>query len=231
MLQCPARPDPDGHTRMTQAVGPMYRHDHIPAAGRAAGAATRRPLTRRLLLTVAASVLGLLPGIPGLAPAGSAVVQAAQPDQPAAPVGGLAGAVPPTGSGPKDYPPNLIVQSTGAADEQLNVAAALDQGTRLFLLQARYRTRATARRTTTSPARKAVSHQPVRELFPPLREWLAAPGHEHEMIMLGLRTDPRSANPARFDAACQAFTAQSERPARGQGVGRAGAGRAGRPPC
>jgi hypothetical protein len=58
---------------------------------------------RRLLLAVAACVLGLLPGIPSLAQ---------------------------TGSGPKDYPPNLIVQSTGAPDEQLNVAAGLDRGTR-----------------------------------------------------------------------------------------------------
>jgi hypothetical protein len=182
----------------------MYRHDHIPAAG----AATRRPLTRCLLLAVASSVLGQLPGIPGLAPAGPAVVQAAQPDQPhaAAPAGGLAGAVPPTGSGPKDYPPNLIVQSTGAADEQLNVAAALDQGTRLFLLQARYQDAGNGQADYYLAGPQGVSHQPVRELFPPLREWLAAPGHEHEMVRFGLRTDPRSANPARFDAACQAFT-------------------------
>jgi hypothetical protein len=187
---------------MTQEVRPMYRHDHIPAAGRA-GAATRRPQTRCLLLAIAASVLGLLPGIPGLAPAGPAVVQAAQPNQPhaAAPAGGLAGAVPPTGSGP----PNLIVQSTGAADEQLNVAAALDQGTRLFLLQGRYQDAGNGQADYYLAGPQGVSHQPLRALFAPLGAWLAAPGHEHEMVILGLRTDARSANPARFDAACQAF--------------------------
>ena len=186
----------------------MYRHDYLSTTGRPAGAATRRPLTRRMLVAVAASVLGLLPGIPSLAPAGPAVVQAAQPDQPhaAAPAGGLAGAVPPTGSGPKDYPPNLIVQSTGAPDERLDVAATLDQGTRLFLLQARYRDAGNGQADYYLAGPQDVSHQPLRELFPPLREWLTAPGHEHEIVMLGLRTAPRSANPARFDAACQAFT-------------------------
>jgi hypothetical protein len=186
----------------------MYRQHYLPTTGRTAGAATRRPLVRCLLLAVAACVLGLLPGIPSLAPAGPAVVQAAQPDQPhaAAPAGGLASAVQPTSSGPKDYPPNLIVQSTGARDEQLGVAAALDQGTRLFLLQARYQDAGNGQADYYLAGPQGVSRQPLRELFAPLREWLAAPGHEHEMVMLGLRTDPRSANPARFDAACQAFT-------------------------
>jgi hypothetical protein len=45
-------------------------------------AATRRRWPRRMLVAVAASVLGVLPGIPSLAPVGPAVVQAAQPDQP-----------------------------------------------------------------------------------------------------------------------------------------------------
>ncbi len=186
----------------------MYRQPYLPPTRRPAGAATRRPVMRRLLLAVTASVLGLLPGIPSLAPAGPAVVQAAQPDQPhaAAPAGGLASAVPPTSSGPKDYPPNLIVQSTGAPDEQLNVAATLDQGTRLFLLQARYRDAGNGQADYYLAGAQGVSHQPLRELFPPLREWLAAPGHQHEIVMLGLRTDPRSVNPGRFDAACQAFT-------------------------
>ena len=43
-------------------------------------------------------------------------------------------------------------------------------------------------------------------MFAPLAAWLAAPGHEHEMVWLWLETDPRSANPDRFDAACRAFT-------------------------
>ena len=160
-----------------------------------------------MLVAVAACMLGLLPGISSLTPAGSAVVQAAQPDQrhAAAPASGSAGAVAATSSGPKDYPPNLIVQSTGAPDEQLDVAAALDRGTRLFLLQARYQDAGNGQADYYLAGRQGVSHQPVRELFAPLREWLAATGHEHEMVMLGLRTDPRSANPARFAAACQSF--------------------------
>ena len=185
----------------------MYRQHYLPTTGQSAVAATRRHWSRRVLVAVAASVLGLLPGIPSLAPAGPAVVQAAQPDQPhaAAPAGGLAGAVPPASSGPKDYPPNLIVQSTGARDEQLDVAAALDQGTRLFLLQGRYQDAGNGQADYYLAGPQGVSHQPLRALFAPLVTWLAAPGHEHAMVMLGLRTDPRSANPARFDAACQAF--------------------------
>ena len=182
----------------------MYHQHYLPANGRSAVAATRRRWSRRMLVAVAASVLGLLPGIPSLTSAGSAVVQAAQLDQrhPAAPAGGA----PPTSSGPKDYPPNLITQSTGAPDEQLDVAAALDQGARLFLLQARYQDAGNGQADYYLAGPQGASHQPLRELFAPLREWLAAPGHQHEMVMLGLRTDPRSANPARFDAACQAFT-------------------------
>ena len=185
----------------------MYRHDHIPGAGRAVGAATRRPLMQHMLVAVVACVLGLLPGIPSLAPAGLAVAQAAQPDQlhAAAPAGGMAGAVPPTSSGLTDYPPNFIVQSTGAPDEQLNVAATLDQGTRLFLLQARYQDAGNGQADYYLAGPQGVSHQPLRALFAPLADWLAAPGHEHELVWLGLRTDPRSANPARFEAACQAF--------------------------
>jgi hypothetical protein len=118
----------------------------------------------------------------------------------------LAGAVQSTNPGPKDYPPNLIVQSTGAPDERLDVAAALDQGTRLFLLQARYQDAGNGQADYYLAGPQGVSHRPLRNVFARLREWLAAPGHEHEMVMLGLRTDPRSANAARFDAACQAFT-------------------------
>ena len=186
----------------------MDRRHYLPTIGRSAVAATRFRWSRRMLVAVAASVLGLLTCIQGLAQTSPAVVQAAQPDQrdPAAPAGGLAGTVQSTNSGPKDYPPNLIVQSTGAPDERLDVAAALDQGTRLFLLQARYQDAGNGQVDYYLAGPQGVSHQPLRELFAPLREWLAAPGHEHEMVRLGLRTDPRSANPARFDAACQAFT-------------------------
>ena len=186
----------------------MDRRHYLPATGRSAVAATRFRWSRRMLVAVAAAVLGLLNCIQGLAQTSPAVVQAAQPDQrdPAAPAGGLAGTVQSTNSGPKDYPPNLIVQSTGAPDERLDVAAALDQGTRLFLLQARYQDAGNGQADYYLAGPQGVSHQPLRELFAPLREWLAAPRHEHEMVRLGLRTDPRSANPARFDAACQAFT-------------------------
>src|SRR5258706_376096 len=82
----------------------------------------------------------LLPCLRRPIPAAPAAPRGAPPPQPPVPppAGGLASPVQSTRSGPKDYPPNLIVQSTGAPDEQLDVAAALDQGTRLFLLQARY---------------------------------------------------------------------------------------------
>jgi hypothetical protein len=185
----------------------MYRQRYLPTTGRSAGAATRHRWSRRMLVAVATCVVGLLPCTPSLAPAGSTVVQAAQPDQPhpATRAGGIVGAVRPTSSGPKDYPPNLIAQSTGAPDEQLDVAAALDQGTRLFLLQARYQDAGNGQADYYLAGPQGVSHQPLRALFAPLGTWLAAAGHEHEMVMLGLRTDPRSANPARFDAACQAF--------------------------
>src|SRR5215472_13559048 len=94
-------------------VRPMYHQHHLSTTGQPAVAATRRRWSRRMLVALAASVLGLLPGIPSLTPTGSAVVQAAQRDQPhpAAPTGGLAGADPTTNAEPKDYPPNLIVQS------------------------------------------------------------------------------------------------------------------------
>jgi hypothetical protein len=188
---------------MTQEVRPMYRHDHIPAAGRAAGAATRRRWSRRLLLAVAAGVLGLLPGIPSLAPAGPAVLQAAEPDQPlaAAPAGGLAGAVPSADHGPTHDMLDGAVVSSGAPDERLDVSAALDQGARLFSLEARYQA---GDYDLAGPA--GVSHQPLAEVFAPLAAWLAAPGHEHELVWLWVQTDPRSADPGRFDAACQAFT-------------------------
>jgi len=183
----------------------MYRHyHHVPTAGRTAGAATRRRWARRLLVAVAAGVLGLLPGIQGLAPASPAVVQAAQPDKPDAvpPTSGTSDVAPSAGSGPTHDLLDDAVVSTGAPDEQLDVAAALDQGTRLFSLHAGYQDG-----DYYLAGSQGVSHQPLRDLFAPLAAWLAAPGHEHEFVLLGLSTDPREANPARFDAACQAFQA------------------------
>jgi hypothetical protein len=50
---------------MTQEVRPMYHHYHLPTASWPAGAAARRRWARRLLLAVAASLRGLLPGIQG----------------------------------------------------------------------------------------------------------------------------------------------------------------------
>ena len=93
------------------------------------------------------------------------------------------------------------VVSSGAPDQRLDVTAALDQGRRLFSLRARYEA---GDYDLAGPA--GVSHQLLAEVFAPLAAWLAAPGHEHEMVWLWLQTDPRSANPDRFDAACRAFT-------------------------
>ncbi len=171
---------------MTQEVRPMYHHDVVATARRAAS----RSLARHMLLIVVASALGLLYGTQGLAPANAAVVRAAQSDAKA-----------PGDSGPPSDVLDDGVVSTGAPDEQIDVSAALDQGTRLFSLQARYQD---DDYYVAGP--QGVSHQPLRELFAPMGDWLAAPGHEHELVWLALQTDPRSANPARFAAACQAFT-------------------------
>jgi hypothetical protein len=156
-----------------------------------------------MLVAVAACVLGLLPGIPSLAPADPAVAQAAQPDQPhaATPAGGLAGAVQSADHWPTHGLLNGAVVSSGAPDQRLDVAAALDQGRRLFSIEARYQA---GDYDLAGPA--GVSHQPPAEVFAPLAAWLSAPGHEHELVWFWLQTDPRSTNPGRFDAACQAFT-------------------------
>jgi hypothetical protein len=141
----------------------MYRQHDLLTTSRSTVAATRRRWSRRMLVAVATCVLGLLPGLPSLASAGPAIVQAAQPDQQhaATPAGSMASAVPPTSSGTKDYPPNLIVQSTGAPDEQLDVDAALDRGTRLFLLQARYQDAGNGQADYYLAGPKGVSHQPL----------------------------------------------------------------------
>ena len=182
----------------------MPRQYLVLTTRRPAGIATRRRWALRVLVAVAAAVLGLLPGIQGLAPSSPAVVQAAQQDHSTAapPASGTAVAAPPTDQGPTRDPLDDAVTSSGAPDEQLDVSAALDQGARLFFLQARYQD---GDYYLAGP--QGISHQPLRELFAPLAAWLAAPGHEHVLLWLGLETDPRTADPASFDAACQAFTA------------------------
>ena len=62
-----------------------------------------------------------------------------------------------------------------APSEQLNVVAALDQGTRLFLLQARYQDAGDVQAEYYLAGPHGISHQSLRTLFP-LREWLAAHG-------------------------------------------------------
>jgi hypothetical protein len=62
---------------MIQEVDLMYRQRHHPTSSRSTVAATRRHWLRRTLVIVAACVLGLLPGLSRLAPAGPAVAQAA----------------------------------------------------------------------------------------------------------------------------------------------------------
>jgi hypothetical protein len=180
----------------------MPPQNRVPTVGRYAGAAIRGQ-ARRLLVAVAAVVLGLLPGVQGLAPVVPAAVLAAPPDQPdaAAPTSGTADTVPSTTSHPMHDALDDAVVSTGASDEQLDVSAELDQGARLFFLQAHYQDG-----DYYLAGRQGVSHQPLSAPFAPLRDWLAAPEHEHALVVLGLSTDPRSADPTRFDAACQAFT-------------------------
>jgi hypothetical protein len=83
-----------------------------------------------------------------------------------------------------------------APSEQLNVVAALDQGTRLFLLQARYQDAGDVQAEYYLAGPHGISHQSLRTLFP-LREWLAAHGHEHELVMLGFgSTRARPTRPA-----------------------------------
>jgi hypothetical protein len=181
----------------------MYRQHYLPTTSRSAVAVTRCRWSRRILVAVAACVFGLLPGVPSLAQTTPAVAQAPQPDQPhaTAPAGGLAGAVLLADHGPTHDMLDGAVVSSGAPDERLDVRAALDQGRRLFSLESRYQA---GDYDLAGPA--GVSHQPLAEVFAPLAAWLAAPGHEHELVWLWVQTDPRSANPGRFDAACQAFT-------------------------
>src|SRR4029077_18727318 len=123
----------------------------------------------------------------------------AQPDQPhaAAPAGGLAGAVRSADPGTTHDMLAGAVVARAAPDERLDVRAALDQGRRLFSLQARYQA---GDYDLAGPA--GVSPQPLAEVCGPLAAWLTAPGHEQEMFWLWVHTAPRSPNPGRFDAAC-----------------------------
>jgi hypothetical protein len=114
----------------------MPPQNHVPTVCPRAGADTRR-LARRLIVAVAAVVLGLLPGVQGLAPARPAVVQAAQRDQPTTGLsasGTAASASPSRSERTRDALDNAVV-STGAPDEQLDMRAELDRGARLFLLR------------------------------------------------------------------------------------------------
>src|SRR5215471_16944935 len=99
----------------------MYRQHYLPAAGLSAVAAIRRRWSRHILVPVAACVLGLLPGISSLAPAGPAAAQAAQPDQmhAASPAGGLADAVTSLDRGPTHDMLDGAVVSSGAPDQRL----------------------------------------------------------------------------------------------------------------
>ncbi|MBV9581728.1 MAG: hypothetical protein JO057_24375, partial [Chloroflexi bacterium] len=139
----------------------MHRHDHPATACRPAGAATRR-LVRRLLVAIAAGLLGLLPGLPGLAPVAPAIVRADEPDATTSPNGGLPGAVAPAVGGPTHDILDDAVVSSGAPDEQLDISAALDQGKRLFSVQARSQA---GDYDLAGP--QGVSSQPLRELFAP----------------------------------------------------------------
>src|SRR5262249_60867639 len=119
----------------------------------------------------AAGVLGVfalpqgLPPTPSVLPnpshpAGVPAPQAEQPagarakrsDQPPAP--------PPPSAGPTHDALDDAVASTGAPDEQLDIAAELDQGHHLFLLRGRYQD------DNYYVARpQGISHQPLSDLF------------------------------------------------------------------
>jgi hypothetical protein len=136
-----------GGTRMIQEVDLMYRQRHHPTSSRSTVAATRRHWLRRTLVIVAACVLGLLPGLSRLAPAGQAVAQAAQPNQPqrAAPAAGLAGAVPPTSLRPKDYP---LTSSSGRPARPTSSSTSAPRSTEAracFCCRGAIKTRATVR--------------------------------------------------------------------------------------
>src|SRR5262249_42485477 len=151
---------------------PVPPQKHVPTVGRHAAAPTQR-LARLLLVAVAVSVLGLLPGVKGLPPAGPAVVQAAPAHQPdaVAPTSGTADTAPPTGRGRTRDLLDDAVASTGATDEHLDVTAALDQGARFFLLQAHARDSDDGQADYYLAGPRGVSHQPLRELFAPLGTW------------------------------------------------------------
>jgi hypothetical protein len=143
------------------------------------------------------SALGLLPGVQRFAPDSSSLVRAAPaPAQEAAQA---------TSGAPTRSALDGAAPFDPASDEQLDIAAALDQGARLFILHARYHDWGGGQDDYYLAGPTQVSHQPLSALFAPLATWLAAPEHDKQGVVLALATDPRSANPARFDAACQAF--------------------------
>jgi hypothetical protein len=151
----------------------------------------------RLVLAGVATLSAVLPSSPAAVPAAprpAAAWAAARDD--AVPAGGT----------PDHDLLDDAVGSSGAADEQLDVAAALDRGARLFSLQATYHDWGAGQADYYLAGPAGVSHQPLRALFGPLGAWLAAPDHDQQTVLLAVSTDSASANPAQFRAACQAFT-------------------------
>jgi len=87
----------------------------------------------------------------------------------------LAGAVPSAGRGPTHDLLDDAVVSSGAPDQRLDMRTALDQGRRLFFLQARYQDAGNGQTGDYDLAGPAgVSHQPLAEVFAPPAAWLTA---------------------------------------------------------
>jgi hypothetical protein len=175
----------------------MLRRRHVPNAGRSTVPVNRQRWPRRLLPAAAISLLGLLLGVPGFARDSQGVIDAAQRPPPTA--------APPPSAAPTRSLLDSAVRFDAAPGEHLDVAAALNRGARMFILQARYHDWGRGQDDYYLAGPTAVSRQALSGIFAPLAAWLAAPGHEAQVVVLALTTDPRSANPGRFDAACQAF--------------------------
>ncbi len=188
----------------------MPHQPRILHAGLPTAPTSRRRWARRLLLAAAAGVLGLLPVVQGLAPMPPATVHAAQAAQSAqsgvsSPPSGSSDTAPSTGTGPTHDALDNAVIFDPSKDDQLDIGAKLDQGAHLFSLEARYQDWGDGNDDYYLANGNRISHQPLSDLFAPLGEWLAAPEHAGQPVMVWLATDPRSANPERFDAACKAF--------------------------
>src|SRR5579884_3697462 len=179
----------------------MQHQNHAMTAGRPTVATSRRRWAQRVVSVAAAAMLGLLPGLQGLAPAPAAIAQAAPSDQPdaAPPTSAPSDTAPPTraapalGQAPTRDVLDTGVVSTGAPDEQLDMRSDLDQGARLFSLRAHYQDWGDGQDDYYLAGSDGVSHQPLSDVFVPLADWLAAPEHAGQGIALWLATDPRSA--------------------------------------